>query len=114
MPNTKTPLQYLSSLISRSPIVSEEKKNEFLNLLPSLTQDQMNEVTDFFLLAENKIKKTADAYGTKTSELYTSYLPQLNQVFQEAHKLVLKTKEEKSLKGDEKNTNALLEELDHF
>lgn len=114
MANTQTQPQSLSSLINRSQIISDEKKSEFLDLLPVLTQDQIKEVTDFFVLAENKIQKITDEYEAKKPGLYTSHLSELNQAFGEAHKLAFKTKEEKSSKSDEKNAQALLEELDQF
>lgn len=107
----QTEIKDLSSIIERSQVITENKKSEFLNIIPVLTRNQMQDVMDFFLLAEKKIKKIVDEYGSKKQSFYEICLSKLNRAYVEARKIVFKTKEKKSSKGDDENIESLINEL---
>lgn len=114
MVNTKVqtdPGTALIDLIKRSEVIGMVDKEDFINLIPSLTKDQIGEITNFFKSAELEINSTRNEYEKKKKQLFTSYLPEIGQAFNEAKKIVYKAKEQKNKVIDQKNNQKLLDEL---
>lgn len=108
------PQNPLVDLIQRSEVIGAVDKEDFVNLIPSLTKDQIEEVTNFFKSAEQEISNIKNEYEKLKGQLYTSHLPEIGQAFNEARKIVYKVKEEKDEETDEKNNQKLLDELNHI
>lgn len=91
MPNPQTQTaqaQSLARLITQSEIISEQEKKEFLELLPSLSQKQIDDVTNFFLSAEKEIEQTNSAFREKQSRIYTEFVPKIHEAFDGAQKMI--------------------------
>lgn len=92
MPDTQTQTaQSLSLLIQRSEVIGDPEKQEFLDLLPSLLQPQIDELTDFFLSAEKEVNDLKAQFDAKKSELYGEYLPRVEEFFEGSRQIIQTT-----------------------
>jgi hypothetical protein len=89
MPNPQTNTkESLARLIQSSGAIGESEKEEFLALLPSLQQNQIDELTEFFTSAENELAKAKAAYHEKESQIYDEFVPKMNGAFESARQMV--------------------------
>lgn len=89
-------------------------KESFIELIPSLTNEQIEEITTFFLSAEKEINDKRDEEAKEKSRILTSHLPEIKQAFIEAKKTIYKAKEAKEQDKGEETNEKLIEELNNI
>lgn len=114
LPATENSLEVLSSLIQKSSFIGESEKIEFINILPSLSEDQYKTMLDFFVSGEKELDAINSEFNSKKNELYSAMSPILNESFKQAKKMILVVQEAADVKGDMQNENKLLEELNNI
>lgn len=112
MINTKSQ-ESLITLIKGSEVIGEVAKESFLELVPSLSQDQFEEMSTFFSDAEKEINSKKAEENKKKSLVLAKHLPEVEQAFIEAKKTIYKTKEDKSHQKENEKNEKLLNDLNN-
>lgn len=103
----------LIELIKRAEIINEDEKKRYLELLPSLSKEQLQEVADFFSGAERELQEIREDYEKKKVEVYEKHIQGLKQTVTEAKTMVRKELEGKQVEHDDSEAEGLIQSINN-
>ena len=110
----KTEKVDVKQLILGSIVLTKRQKDNFLELLPSLSKEQLQKLAQFFLDEKKEIENITNKYKGEKSKVYLWYLTKLNKAIVDEKKEIRKTDEIKSNSIDEEYEEKLLQSMDNL
>ena len=107
----KTDVELVELILSSRAIDSQQEKQNWFNLLPIMTDAQLEKLRNILKKEKQKLQEIEEKYASKKNEIKKKYLLKWQQLGYISQTSKLKEEEEQEKQKDETEAEQLLENL---